>query len=292
MKGIILAGGSGTRLHPITIGTSKQMLPIYDKPMIYYSLSTLMLAEIRHILIISTSKDIYRYKELFGNGNDLGLNIEYEIQEKPNGLAEAFIIGEEFIGNDPVALILGDNIFYGEGLSELLMKSKKQVQENQNASIFAYSVVDPEKYGVIDFDSDMNPIKISEKPKNPKSNYAVVGLYFFPNNVIKIAKEVKPSSRGELEITSVNSSYLKDRNLHVERMGRGFAWFDTGTADSMLEASQFIRTLEKRHGLKIGCIEEIAYDQGFIDISQLESLIKKMKNNSYSKYLLNKLKKI
>ena len=292
MKGIILAGGSGTRLHPITIGTSKQMLPIYDKPMIYYSLSTLMLAEIRNILIISTSKDLYRYKELFGNGNDLGLNIEYEIQEKPNGLAEAFIIGEEFIGNDPVALILGDNIFYGEGLSELLMKSKKQVQENQNASIFAYSVVDPEKYGVIDFDSDMNPIKISEKPKNPKSNYAVVGLYFFPNNVIKIAKEVKPSSRGELEITSVNSSYLKDRNLHVERMGRGFAWFDTGTADSMLEASQFIRTLEKRHGLKIGCIEEIAYDQGFIDISQLESLIKKMKNNSYSKYLLNKLKKI
>ena len=292
MKGIILAGGSGTRLHPITIGTSKQMLPIYDKPMIYYSLSTLMLAEIRNILIISTSKDIYRYKELFGNGNDLGLNIEYEIQEKPNGLAEAFIIGEEFIGNDPVALILGDNIFYGEGLSELLMKSKKQVQENQNASIFAYSVVDPEKYGVIDFDSDMNPIKILEKPKNPKSNYAVVGLYFFPNNVIKIAKEVKPSSRGELEITSVNSSYLKDRNLHVERMGRGFAWFDTGTADSMLEASQFIRTLEKRHGLKIGCIEEIAYDQGFIDISQLESLIKKMKNNSYSMYLLNKLKKI
>ncbi len=292
MKGIILAGGSGTRLHPITIGTSKQMLPIYDKPMIYYSLSTLMLADIRNILIISTSKDIYRYKELFGNGNDLGLNIEYEIQEKPNGLAEAFIIGEEFIGNDPVALILGDNIFYGEGLSELLMKSKKHVQENQNASIFAYSVVDPEKYGVIDFDSDMNPIKISEKPKNPKSNYAVVGLYFFPNNVIKIAKEVKPSSRGELEITSVNSSYLKDRNLHVERMGRGFAWFDTGTADSMLEASQFIRTLEKRHGLKIGCIEEIAYDQGFIDISQLESLIKKMKNNSYSMYLLNKLKKI
>ena len=292
MKGIILAGGSGTRLHPITIGTSKQMLPIYDKPMIYYSLSTLMLAEIRDILIISTSKDIYRYKELFGNGNDLGLNIEYEIQEKPNGLAEAFIIGEEFIGNDPVALILGDNIFYGEGLSELLMKSKKHVQENQNASIFAYSVVDPEKYGVIDFDSDMNPIKISEKPKNPKSNYAVVGLYFFPNNVIKIAKEVKPSSRGELEITSVNSSYLKDRNLQVERMGRGFAWFDTGTADSMLEASQFIRTLEKRHGLKIGCIEEIAYDQGFIDISQLKSLIKKMKNNSYSKYLLNKLKKI
>ena len=211
MKGIILAGGSGTRLHPITIGTSKQMLPIYDKPMIYYSLSTLMLAEIRNILIISTSKDLYRYKELFGNGNDLGLNIEYEIQEKPNGLAEAFIIGEEFIGNDPVALILGDNIFYGEGLSELLMKSKKQVQENQNASIFAYSVVDPEKYGVIDFDSDMNPIKILEKPKNPKSNYAVVGLYFFPNNVIKIAKEVKPSSRGELEITSVNSSYLKDR---------------------------------------------------------------------------------
>lgn len=292
MKGIILAGGSGTRLHPITIGTSKQMLPIYDKPMIYYSLSTLMLADIRNILIISTSKDIYRYKELFGNGNDLGLNIEYEIQEKPNGLAEAFIIGEEFIGYDPVALILGDNIFYGEGLSELLMKSKKQVQENQNASIFAYSVVDPEKYGVIDFDSDMNPIKISEKPKNPKSNYAVVGLYFFPNNVIKIAKKVKPSSRGELEITSVNSSYLKDRNLNVERMGRGFAWFDTGTADSMLEASQFIRTLEKRHGLKIGCIEEIAYDQGFIDISQLESIIKKMKNNSYSMYLLNKLKKI
>ena len=227
MKGIILAGGSGTRLHPITIGVSKQMLPIYDKPMIYYSLSTLMLAGIKEILIISTSKDIDRYKELFDNGNDFGLSISYEIQHEPNGLAEAFIIGEEFIGSDPVALILGDNLFYGEGLSELLINSKKRVEEENMASIFAYSVIDPEKYGVVSFNNKMEPLKIEEKPKNPSTNFAVVGLYFYPNDVVSISKTVKPSERGELEITSINNFYLKKQHLFVEKMGRGFAWFDT-----------------------------------------------------------------
>lgn len=290
MKGIILAGGSGTRLHPITIGVSKQMLPIYDKPMIYYSLSTLMLAGIKEILIISTSKDIDRYKELFDNGNDFGLSISYEIQHEPNGLAEAFIIGEEFIGSDPVALILGDNLFYGEGLSELLINSKKRVEEENMASIFAYSVIDPEKYGVVSFNNKMEPLKIEEKPKNPSTNFAVVGLYFYPNDVVSISKTVKPSERGELEITSINNFYLKKQNLFVEKMGRGFAWFDTGTADSLLDASYFIKTLEKRHGLKIGCIEEIAHDNNLISRSQLKFLISKMKNNSYSEYLIKKLK--
>ena len=290
MKGIILAGGSGTRLHPITIGTSKQMLPVYDKPMIYYSLSSLMLAKISDILIISTEKDLYRYKELFGDGSHLGLNIEYKVQIKPNGIAEAFIIGENFINNDSVALILGDNLFYGEGLSELLLNSKKRVEEENFASIFAYSVIDPENYGVVSFNNKMQPIKIEEKPKDPSSNFAVVGLYFYPNDVVSVAKQVKPSERGELEITSINNHYLNKRNLFVEKMGRGFAWFDTGTADSLLDASYFIKTLEKRHGLKIGCIEEISHDNKFITTSQLKSLILKMKNNSYSEYLIKKLK--
>ncbi len=290
MKGIILAGGSGTRLHPITIGVSKQMLPIYDKPMIYYSLSTLMLAGITEILIISTSKDIDRYKELFDNGSDFGLTISYEVQQKPNGLAEAFIIGEEFIGSDAVALILGDNLFYGEGLSELLLSAKKRVEEENIASIFAYSVIDPQKYGVVSFNKKREPIKIEEKPKNPSSNFAVVGLYFYPNDVVSISKNVKPSGRGELEITSVNNFYLNKQNLFVEKMGRGFAWFDTGTADSLLDASFFIKTLEKRHGLKIGCIEEIAHENNLISTDQLKFLISKMKNNSYSEYLIKKLK--
>ncbi len=290
MKGIILAGGSGTRLHPITIGTSKQMLPVYDKPMIYYSLSSLMLAKISDILIISTEKDLYRYKDLFGDGSHLGLNIEYKVQIKPNGIAEAFIIGEDFINNDSVALILGDNLFYGEGLSELLLNSKKRVEEENFASIFAYSVIDPENYGVVSFNNKMKPVKIEEKPKDPSSNFAVVGLYFYPNDVVNVSKEVKPSERGELEITSINNHYLNKENLFVEKMGRGFAWFDTGTADSLLDASYFIKTLEKRHGLKIGCIEEIAHDNKFITTSQLKSLILKMKNNSYSEYLIKKLK--
>ena len=290
MKGIILAGGSGTRLHPITIGVSKQMLPVYDKPMIYYSLSTLMLAGIKEILIISTSKDIDRYKELFDNGNNFGLSISYEIQPEPNGLAEAFIIGEQFIGSDAVALILGDNLFYGEGLSELLISAKRRVEEENLASIFAYSVIDPENYGVINFNNKMEPSQIEEKPKNPSSNFAVVGLYFYPNDVVSISKNVKPSKRGELEITSINNFYLNRQKLFVEKMGRGFAWFDTGTADSLLDASYFIKTLENRHGLKIGCIEEIAHDNNLISTDQLKSLISKMKNNSYSEYLIKKLK--
>lgn len=289
MKGIILAGGSGTRLHPITIGTSKQLLPVYDKPMIYYPLSTLMLAGIKEILIISTKKDTPRYQELLNDGSKLGLNISYEIQQRPNGLAEALIIGEKFIGNDPVSLILGDNLFYGEGMSKMLKDSRERVTEKNIASLFAYSVVDPENYGVVNFDNKSKPIEIVEKPLNPKSNYAVVGLYFFPKNVAEIAKKVKPSSRGELEITSVNKFYLENELIYVEKMGRGFAWFDTGNADSLLDASQFIRTLEKRNGLKIGCIEEIAFDQGFISKDDLIKIASEMKNNLYSQYLNKKL---
>lgn len=289
MKGIILAGGSGTRLHPITIGTSKQLLPVYDKPMIYYPLSTLMLAGIKEILIISTEKDTPRYQELLNDGSKLGLNISYEIQQRPNGLAEALIIGEKFIGNDPVSLILGDNLFYGEGMSKMLKDSRERVIEKNIASLFAYSVVDPENYGVVNFDNKSKPIAIVEKPLNPKSNYAVVGLYFFPKNVAEIAKKVRPSSRGELEITSVNKFYLDNELIYVEKMGRGFAWFDTGNADSLLDASQFIRTLEKRNGLKIGCIEEIAFDQGFLSKDDLVKIASEMKNNLYSQYLKKKL---
>ena len=289
MKGIILAGGSGTRLHPITIGVSKQMLPVYDKPMIYYPLSTLMLAGIKDILIISTPKDIGRYEELLGSGNQYGLKISYKVQAKPNGLAEAFILGEKFIGSSPVALILGDNLFYGEGLSDLLLESKNRVIKDNLASIFAYSVMNPNKYGVVNFDDSMNPIGIVEKPDQPLSNYAVVGLYFYPNNVIDIAKKVKPSKR-ELEITSINNEFLSKDKLFVERMGRGFAWFDTGTADSLMDASYFIKTLEKRHGLKIGCIEEIAHDNNLISSDQFKALISSMEDNPYSKYLMNKLR--
>ena len=290
MKGIILAGGSGTRLHPITIGISKQMLPVYDKPMIYYPLSTLMLAGIKDILIISTPKDIGRYEELLGSGNQYGLKISYKVQAKPNGLAEAFILGEKFIGSSPVALILGDNLFYGEGLSDLLLESKNRVIKDNLASIFAYSVMNPNKYGVVNFDDSMNPIEIVEKPDQPLSNYAVVGLYFYPNNVIDIAKKVKPSKRGELEITSINNEFLSKDKLFVERMGRGFAWFDTGTADSLMDASYFIKTLEKRHGLKIGCIEEIAHDNNLISSDQFKALISSMEDNPYSRYLMNKLR--
>jgi len=290
MKGIILAGGSGTRLHPITIGVSKQMLPVYDKPMIYYPLSTLMLAGIKDILIISTPKDIGRYEELLGSGNQYGLKISYKVQAKPNGLAEAFILGEKFIGSSPVALILGDNLFYGEGLSDLLLESKNRVIKDNLASIFAYSVMNPNKYGVVNFDDSMNPIGIVEKPDQPLSNYAVVGLYFYPNNVVDIAKKVKPSKRGELEITSINNEFLSKDKLFVERMGRGFAWFDTGTADSLMDASYFIKTLEKRHGLKIGCIEEIAHDNNLISTDQFKALISSMEDNPYSKYLMNKLR--
>ena len=290
MKGIILAGGSGTRLHPITIGVSKQMLPVYDKPMIYYPLSTLMLAGIKDILIISTPKDIGRYEELLGSGNQYGLKISYQVQAKPNGLAEAFILGEKFIGSSPVALILGDNLFYGEGLSDLLLESKNRVIKDNLASIFAYSVMNPNKYGVVNFDDSMNPIEIVEKPDQPLSNYAVVGLYFYPNNVIDIAKKVKPSKRGELEITSINNEFLSKDQLFVERMGRGFAWFDTGTADSLMDASYFIKTLEKRHGLKIGCIEEIAHDNNLISSDQFKALISSMEDNPYSRYLMNKLR--
>jgi glucose-1-phosphate thymidylyltransferase len=290
MKGIILAGGTGTRLHPITIETSKQLLPVYDKPMIYYPLSTLMLAGIKEIMIISTPKDIPRYKELFGNGNKIGINLEYEIQEKAKGIAEAFIIGEKFIGADSVALILGDNLFYGEGLSRMLLNSRNRVEKERIASIFAYSVGDPENYGVVSFDKKDLAIDIQEKPKMPKSNFAVVGLYFYPNNVVSISKEVMPSNRRELEITSINTRYLESKNLHVQKMGRGFAWFDTGTAESLLEASQFIRTLERRQGLKIGCIEEIAFDKNLISKIQLEQLVSSMKNNPYSEYLKKKIK--
>jgi len=290
MKGIILAGGSGTRLHPITIGVSKQMLPVYDKPMIYYPLSTLMLAGIKDILIISTPKDIGRYEELLGSGNQYGLKISYKVQAKPNGLAEAFILGEKFIGSSPVALILGDNLFYGEGLSDLLLESKNRVIKDNLASIFAYSVINPNKYGVVNFDDSMNPIGIVEKPDHPLSNYAVVGLYFYPNNVVDIAKKVKPSKRGELEITSINNEFLSKDKLFVERMGRGFAWFDTGTADSLMDASYFIKTLEKRQGLKIGCIEEIAHDNNLISTDQFKALISSMEDNPYSKYLMNKLR--
>mgnify|MGYP001275209186 CR=1 FL=1 len=290
MKGIILAGGSGTRLHPITIETSKQLLPVYDKPMIYYPLSTLMLAGIKDILIISTPKDVPKYQELFGDGKKIGINLKYEIQSEPKGIAEAFIIGEKFIGKDSVALILGDNLFYGEGLSQMLLNSKERVESDNISSIFAYSVGDPQNYGVVNFDDKNLAIDIQEKPKIPKSNFAVVGLYFYPNSVIQLSKEVEPSARGELEITSINSIYMKLQKLHVEKMGRGYAWFDTGTAESLLEASQFIRTLERRQGLKIGCIEEIALDKNFISKEQLHSLILSMKNNPYSEYLMKKIK--
>ena len=284
MKGIVLAGGNGTRLYPLTKVVSKQLLPIYDKPMIYYSLSTLLLSGIRDILIISTPQDINFYEQLFSDGSQYGLNIQYKIQPSPDGLAQAFILGEDFIGDDNVAMVLGDNIFYGSGFSGKLKKCVKTVNDDNKAVVFGYEVKNPKRYGVVDFDNKGNAISIEEKPKYPKSNFAVVGLYFYPNSVINIAKSIKPSQRGELEITSVNSYYLNKSDLKVNILGRGFAWLDTGTIDSINNASNYIRTIEERQGLKIACLEEIAYLNKFINKSQLKELIKKLPND-YANYL-------
>jgi len=285
MKGIILAGGSGTRLYPLTKVISKQLLPVYDKPMIYYPLSTLMLSGINEILIISTPTDLPLYERLLGNGNELGLDISYKIQPSPDGLAQAFILGEDFIGEDDVALVLGDNIFYGTGFSGLLKSSVQVVEKEKKAVVFGYEVKDPERYGVVEFNNDnMEVVSLDEKPTRPKSNYAVVGLYFYPNSVIEVAKNVKPSDRGELEITSVNNSFLEANKLKVELLARGFAWLDTGTIDAINNASNFIRTIEDRQGLKVSCLEEIAYLNGFIDKKNIEDLIKKLPDD-YANYL-------
>lgn len=285
MKGIVLAGGSGTRLYPITKGVSKQLLPIYNKPMVYYPISALMLAGIRDILIISTPEDLPGFKRMLGDGSDYGVNFEYAEQPSPDGLAQAFIIGEEFIGDDSVCLVLGDNIFYGQGLPEMLKQAVKDAEENQKATVFGYFVNDPERYGVAEFDIEGNVLSIEEKPTNPKSNYAVVGLYFYPNKVINVAKNIKPSSRGELEITTVNQQFLKDGELKVQLFGRGYAWLDTGTHDSLSEASTFIEVLEKRQGLKISCLEEIAWRNKWISKEQLLEIAKPMSKNEYGQYL-------
>ena len=290
MKGIILAGGSGTRLYPITKGVSKQLLPVYDKPMIYYPLSVLMLTGIKEVLIISTPEDLPNYEKLLGDGSELGLKLFYKEQPSPDGLAQAFIIGEEFIGNDDVCLVLGDNIFYGSGFSGMLKNANKNILKGKS-TVFGYYVKDPERFGVAEFDNKGNVISIEEKPENPKSNYAVVGLYFYTNEVIQIAKNVKPSNRGELEITSVNQVYLSQNNLKVELLGRGFAWLDTGTHDSLLEAGQFIESIEKRKGLKVACLEEIAYRMEYINAEQVKKLAQPLKKNGYGKYLLNMIKK-
>ena len=283
MKGLILAGGSGTRLYPLTKAVSKQLMPIYDKPMIYYPLSTLLLAGIKDILIISTPTDTPRFEQLFGDGAELGLNIEYKVQENPDGLAQAFIIGEEFIGDDSVCLILGDNIYYGSGLSKML---QRVASKDEGATVFGYHVQDPERFGVVSFDGDMKAVSIEEKPEKPKSNYAVTGLYFYSNDVVDIAKNIKPSHRGELEITDVNKVYLERGQLDVEIMGRGFAWLDTGTHESLLEASTFIETIEKRQNLKVACLEEISYRMGYINREQLISLAQPLKKNNYGQYLM------
>jgi len=291
MKGIILAGGAGTRMYPITKSVSKQLLCIYDKPMIYYPLSTLLLADIKDILIISTPEDLPNYKKLLGSGSKLGIKLSYIEQLKPEGLAQAFIIAEDFIGSDDVCMVLGDNIFHGNGINELLINAVMNVKKFKRANVFGYYVNDPERYGVLDFDKNKNVISIEEKPLHPKSNYAVVGLYFYPNSVVKIAKEIKPSERGELEITSINNIYLKSNELNVEFMGSGFTWLDTGTPDSLLEASNFMQAIEKRQGLKVACIEEIALNKGYISTNELEILIQNMFNNEYREYLFNILNK-
>ena len=290
MKGIILAGGSGTRLYPITKGVSKQLLPIYDKPMIYYPLSELMLSGIRDILIITTPEDAAAFHRLLGDGSQFGLRLSYAEQPSPDGLAQAFIIGEEFIGKDDVCLILGDNIFYGQHFSQMLSQAVTNVQQEQKATVFGYYVKDPERYGVAEFDQEGNVLSIEEKPKNPKSNYAIVGLYFYPNKVIEIAKQIKPSARGELEITSVNQEFLQAKELKVQLLGRGFAWLDTGTHDSLTEATNFVETLEKRQGLKISCLEEIAYHKGWISKEELKELAHELSKNGYGQYLLDLVK--
>ena len=287
MKGIVLAGGSGTRLYPITKGISKQLLPIYDKPMVYYPISVLMLAGIREILIISTPHDTDSFRRLLGDGSDYGIHFEYAVQPKPEGLAQAFTIGAEFIGEDSVCLVLGDNIFHGAGFSPMLREARRMAEQEQRATIFGYWVNNPQRYGVAEFDSKGRCISIEEKPETPKSNYAVVGLYFYPNRVKQIAQEIEPSARGEYEITSVNQAFLEAGELSVQTLGRGFAWLDTGTHDSLSEASTYIEVLEKRQGLKVGCLEEIAYTQGWIDEAKLRELAEPMKSNQYGEYLLN-----
>jgi len=291
MKGIILAGGSGTRLYPITKGISKQLVPIYDKPMVYYPLSVLMLAGIQEVLVISTPEDVPRFKQLLEDGTKIGMTFDYIVQPSPDGLAQAFILGKEFIGDDDVCLILGDNIYYGHALREMLLSAVENASNNK-ATIFGYHVHDPERYGVVEFDTNGEALSIEEKPEKPKSNYAVTGLYFYPNDVIQKAAQVVPSDRGELEITSVNQMYLKEQRLSVELMGRGYAWLDTGTHESLLEASTFIETIEKRQGLKVACIEEIAYEKGYIDKTQLLQLAESLSKNQYGQYLLRRAKEL
>ena len=292
MKGIVLAGGSGTRLYPITKGVSKQLLPIFDKPMIYYPISVLMLAGIREILIISTPDDLPAFRRLLGDGSDYGIRLEYAEQPSPDGLAQAFIIGEEFIGSDSVCLVLGDNIFYGQSFTRMLNEAVRMAEVEQKATVFGYWVSDPERYGVAEFDKEGNVLSLEEKPEEPKSNYAVVGLYFYPNKVVEVAKKIEPSARGELEITTVNQEFLKDQELKVQLLGRGFAWVDTGTHDSLSEASTFIEVIEKRQGLKVACLEGIALRQGWISADKMRELAKPMLKNQYGQYLLKVIQEL